>query len=157
MNNQTLLQQLKDVHLPPVPDFWPISNIGFIILGCVVFFIIVMSRWIRKIWVRNFPKRIALKELSTIKNNFSGDTKSIIKVSILLRRVALAYYPRSEVAGLVGNNWLQFLDRTGDTHEFSAGAGTLLVSAPYQLPKSRDIEVLLNIVEKWIKQRGKNV
>ena len=72
-----------------------------------------------------------------------------------MRRLALAHFPRTQVAGLVGDAWLQFLDRTGGDNQFSAGPGRALIRAPYRRTEAFEIEALLNVAEAWIKRVGK--
>lgn len=74
---------------------------------------------------------------------------------MLLRRLALAYFPQNQVAGLVGDAWLQFLDRTGSNQQFSTGPGRTLIRAPYRPAETLEIEALLNVAEAWIKGVGK--
>jgi hypothetical protein len=55
-------------------------------------------------------------------------------VAELLKRVALAAYPRDRVASLTGPDWLAFLDETGGTTQFSAGSGRPIGDAAYSRP-----------------------
>ena len=55
---------------------------------------------------RNAYRRAALQELAT------ADAGAI---SAILKRTALAAFPREQVASLSGAEWLAFLDRTGGT------------------------------------------
>ena len=36
------------------------------------------------------------------------------------------------MAGLTGERWLEFLDKSGDTDQFTCGPGRLLITAPYE-------------------------
>ena len=157
MNPSTLAQQLKDVHLPPTPDFWPLAPMAYVVLIGAILILVVAGIWLRKKWRYSLAKRRALKEIALIKNQSTKEAKNIVILSILLRRVALAYFPREEVAGLSGDAWLRFLDKTGKTTQFSQGIGGILISAPYQKPEKREVNELITIIEKWINKRGKNV
>ena len=57
-------------------------------------------------WQRNAYRREALRALET------ADGRDI---SAILKRAALAAFPREQVASLNGAAWLAFLDRTGGT------------------------------------------
>ena len=46
----------------------------------------------------------------------------------------LAYAPRQEVAGLTGDEWLQWLDRDLDRPRFQGDAGRKLLELPYRRP-----------------------
>ena len=49
----------------------------------------------------------------------------------VLKRTALATFPRESVAGLTGTDWLAFLDRTGGTRDFTEGPGRALTTLAY--------------------------
>ena len=70
-------------------------------------------------------------------------------LSIFVRRCVLAAFPRIDVAGLTGDAWLSFLDRTGATAAFTDGPGRILISAPYQSSANIEAESLLATVEAW--------
>ena len=54
-------------------------------------------------------------------------------IAAILRRTALATYPRARVASLSGTDWLAFLDRTGGARtDFRSGPGAALATAPYR-------------------------
>ena len=67
---------------------------------------------------------------------------------MLVRRTALAVFPRETIAPLTGTAWLAFLDRSYGGDEFSQGAGRWLVSAPYQqtAPGRDELNALLGLV-----------
>jgi hypothetical protein len=65
----------------------------------------------------------------------------------------LAYESRDAVAGLVGEEWLEFLDQNLEKKYFSQGIGRSLVLFPYQNPKdltSIDVTELCDLVKKRI-------
>ena len=95
-----------------------------------------------------------MNELSAIKQYYEthrDDQWLIQRLSVMVRRYALASFPRTEVAGLAGMAWLQFLDRSGRTNQFTDGIGHLLSSGPYQQQAVSAAE-LVPLVEQWIKQ-----
>jgi len=67
-----------------------------------------------------------------------------------LREVALQAHPWEQVACLNGRRWLEFLDQTGDTTQFTQGTGQILSEGPYrplQEPLSPQLFVLCR---EWI-------
>ena len=73
----------------------------------------------------------------------------------LVKRTALAAFPREEVASLSGIEWLQFLDRTGHTDAFTRGRGRLLAELAYdpQVIAPLDaaaVEELFSVIRRWI-------
>jgi Ca-activated chloride channel family protein len=76
-----------------------------------------------------------------------------MQLSLLVRRTALAAFPRKQVAPLTGAAWLAFLDRTSDASEFSQGAGRWLASAPYAraAPDDGERSALIGLTRRWIR------
>jgi len=72
-------------------------------------------------------------------------------LSALLKRVALARFPRTDVAALSGAEWLAFLDRTGGNGRFREGAGAVLAHGPYAPRLDCDADTLLALARDWIK------
>jgi hypothetical protein len=79
-----------------------------------------------------------------------------MKVSQILKRTALAAYPRKHVAGLEGVDWLRFLDSTSGGKEFTEGAGRSLASSQYRRNADVEEDALGALAKKWIitHQRG---
>jgi len=76
-------------------------------------------------------------------------------LALLVRRTALAAFPRQEVASLAGPAWLAFLDRSYGGDGFSHGAGRVLSLSPYEPQRSgaggADMRPLIDLVHRWIR------
>ncbi|HRX71787.1 MAG TPA: DUF4381 domain-containing protein [Candidatus Competibacteraceae bacterium] len=150
------LANLRDIHLPDAVSWWPPAP-GWWLLTVLSLMIIAGLIAIWRRYRRESPRRAALTELARLRTDFLRDgdgTAVAVGVSLLLRRLALVYFHRNEVAGLVGAAWLQFLDRTGGGG-FSEGPGQALTRAPYRPSEAFAVEELLKIAETWIKRAGK--
>lgn len=129
------LAALREWHLPDPVPWWPPAPGWWLLAGLALLFgFIVLRRW----WARRrrtAPARAALVELVALRGLVASevdDRRFTSRVSALLRRLALARYPRDQVAGLAGTRWLDFLDRTGGAGDFSRGPGRLLAEIPYR-------------------------
>ena len=90
----------------------------------------------------NAYRRAALMELSGAENNPE-------KIASILRRTALAAYPRRKIAALSGQNWIDFLLETSDKINFSETNRRSLLQAPYQdTPADPD---LAKLAQDWIR------
>ncbi len=154
------LSQLHDIHLPPPVSSFP-SGIGWwiIILLCLSIIIFFIHYLYNKQQQQLF-RRLALTELQQIQtqSEYQNNPVLLLKaLSDLLRRVAIIISPRTEVAQLTGQAWLRYLDKTGNTQEFTQGVGKVLLSGPYQkqLAESLDKEALIQLIHKWIEDSGK--
>ena len=78
----------------------------------------------------------------------------IAETNVLLRRFALAYYPDQNIASLTGSDWLNFLDQSGKTQDFSRGAGRILIDAPYRAGQLENYnsDEFIPLIRKWINQ-----
>ena len=155
--NADLLNQLHDIHTPLPPPFWPPALGWWIIAGLLILlFTSAVWWWYRHYYLSQAFKRIALKELTQLREDYqhnNDSTQLVMALSILLRRVALVKYPRSQVANLIGMAWLQFLDKTGKTQDFTNGQGQVLRTAPYQKSTLIEANDLFRLVTTWIKQQ----
>jgi Ca-activated chloride channel family protein len=102
----------------------------------------------------NRYRREALAELSRIER--AGDASSselLPQLALLVRRTALAAFPREQVVPLAGPAWLSFLDRSYGGDEFSRGVGSLLQTGPYQqIPTDgAELQSLVRLVRRWIR------
>ena len=117
------MSNLEEIELPePVP--FSFETPGWTLLLAVALGLLVWLVWRAwRRWRANAYRRRALEELTVI--------ESPARLSELLKRVALVAYPRTNVAGLYGEAWLGFLDRTLRTTDFTRGAGRPLADLAY--------------------------
>lgn len=148
------LAQLRDIHFPALYGFWPLA-IGWYFVFLLLLVTVFVAAHLWKTRERRVqPRREAIKRLQKIKSRYDhdGDVVAVaIELSMLLRRAALAAFPQVEVAGLHDDHWLEFLDESGKTTEFSDGAGRALISAPYQRSANIAAKDLFVLVDNWIR------
>ena len=105
------LQNLRDIAVPEPPPLWPPAPgvwVLLIVLAAVVAALVVFWRRRR---ADNAYRRAGLSLL--------GDARTTRDVNIVLKRVALAVFPRPEVAPLHGDEWAAFLDGSCPSARFS--------------------------------------
>ena len=94
---------------PPAPGWWLLLALG---IGCGVALTLFLVRRYR----RNRYRRQALQRLAQVRKNYLSDgdaAQFATQTNALLKAVALRAYPRREVAGSSGQQWLAFLRRQG--------------------------------------------
>jgi Domain of unknown function (DUF4381) len=148
---------LIDIPLPPETSLWPQTWTARIIIAVVLIALVSAAFWFARQWWLNRYRREALAELERIEVALETGTKTqglVDRLALLVRRAALAAFPREDVVALTGPAWLTFLDRTYRGEEFSQGSGRVLGTAPYQ-PRSAqgtaDLHALIGLVRRWIK------
>ena len=149
------LTQLRDIHLPDPISWWPLA-IGWevlFVLMLVLASLIVLS--VRRFYQRGRARREGLRLLRQYEQAYQEGLSShlvSIQISEILRRVALVYFAREELAGLQGELWITFLNKSAKGVHFSAVRESLLV-LPYQPNHSMHLEPLFLCAKMWIKQR----
>jgi len=96
------LDNLRDIVVPEPPPLWPPAP-GFWVLAIVILAVVAaLFLWWRRARERNAYRRAGLALLKTVRTTRD--------VNVILKRVALAAYPRPTVASLYGDDWVAFLD-----------------------------------------------
>jgi hypothetical protein len=130
---------LRDLHLPDITGWWPLAPGWWFLIALAVIGLIVLIRRSFRNWRHNAPRRLALKRLAAISGEFEEGIGAVLlakELSELMRRAMLAYAPRQEIAGLTGDEWLEWLDQGLDDKPFSQGPGKILESLPYLNPQA---------------------
>lgn len=145
--------QLRDIHLPVAPGFWPPAP-GWWVVAALLALLIAGAAFIawRRYRVRARERR-AMRTLAELEACFRGERtpERLAPISLLLRQIALALFPRRRVASLTGPAWLHFLDESGGQGRFAEGPGRVLAGVPYQrsLPTDLDTDALMALVREW--------
>ncbi len=150
---------IRDLHLPDMTGWWPLAPGWWFLIVLVVGGLVFLVRRSYRSWQQNAPRRLALRRLAAIDEEFDEGVCDVAlgkELSELTRRAMLAYSPRQEVAGLTGDDWLEWLDQGLDDRPFSNGAGKILESLPYINPQAvnndTDVRGLINAVKRRLQQ-----
>jgi hypothetical protein len=144
------LAELRDIHLPPPPGGGPAidDRLMWIALSLAV----AATLWLIGRYRRR-ALRAALKEVDAAADAFrqDGDASGLSRrLSRVLRRHAIVRFPQT--AGLIGRDWLTFLDAHGPSG-FVEGQGAVLAEYPYR-PSAKhpiDGESLVTLVKRWLR------
>lgn len=157
MNNQpSLLDQLKDIHLPAATPAWQTwLYTWWPALLCIAVLLTGLLAWYlaRKRHQKGRTRRYALNELDQMQSRFQQHQQHqqlLNELNMLLRRMAVEYYDREEVAALSGQEWLAFLDKSGKTLDFSSGPGQVLSQVYQPQTDAFDEQALTETVKQWI-------
>ena len=128
------LSRLHDIVVPPPVSWWPPDTGGLLVLAGVIFCLILIGfqKYLR--YRKNRYRRAGLDLLD--------DASTAQEVSVILKRVALAAFPREQVASLYGAQWADFLNRTCSRTHFDTDA--------FADPERRADKQLVQSAQHWI-------
>lgn len=149
----TSLEHLVDIVVPPPVPWWPPAPGWYVVGGLAL---VLGLRAARRAWVRWHAaayRRAALAELERLESQGQREA-ALRELPALVKRTALAAFPRDAVASLSGAAWLRFLDRTGRTDAFTRGRGQVLGELVYD-PRAARMDPaaaaeLFRVVRTWI-------
>jgi len=154
MSNGDALARLRDIHLPAPISWWPIAP-GWYGLMVLVISLLLAGFLGWRFYRRGGAKREGLRLLLIYeKQAQQGEPSAVIcaQVTELLRRVALAYFPRQDIAGLHGDAWIRFLNQTGKRIDFMP-VRSLLLERPYQASASAGEKFAATVPQSGLQQR----
>lgn len=152
MDASNPLADLKDIHLPADVSMFPLAPIWYILITilaiAIIFFII-----------RHFMKQAKLKrfnhineQIIALENNTNlTDAEVVIEVSTLLKRIAMLKFAAQKPEFLSGKEWVDFLNRTGKTTDFSASHMESLGNI-YKNNMFNNKEQFFTTVRVWIRK-----
>jgi Domain of unknown function (DUF4381) len=146
------LAALRPLHPPTAVHWWPPAP-GWWLLAVALAALLVLAWWQRR---RRALQRVALAELRRLDSTEQDPARLAAGVNQLLRRVALACFPRRQVAALCGEAWLNFLDAHAGAGGFAQGPGRVLLTAPYTPGGPLDRAALVTLARQWIRHQRRS-
>ena len=133
MNPQDPLQQLRALHYPEAIGWWPLAP-GWWALAAIVLVVLALAlRIIIQRRRRSAYRRIAQSELRDSLQLWQQDEDApgyLKRANIILKRVALISFPRTQCAALSGRHWTSFLDAQLEDDTLPL-VGSALEDGPY--------------------------
>jgi len=141
------LQNLHDIIMPTPVPLWPPAPGWYVVLGLLIgcLFVLAIRAFIR--YRRNAYRRAALNELQSVDK---GPDK-IGFISALLKRTALAAYPRDQVASITGKAWSRWLSETSGL-DMPAPVREALQDGVYGGTPVTGTQALTDFADQWIRR-----
>lgn len=149
------LAELRDIHLPAAIETWPPAPGWWLLAGLAIVSLAALALWGYRKWRANRYRREALRELHVLQANWQQDQDDhayLDALQHLLKRVALTSFPRESVASLTGEAWVQFLDQSTGSHDFSMAESEALIDGNYRRDTTIDVDNLKLAAERWIRK-----
>jgi hypothetical protein len=149
-----LLQQLRDIHLPPEPAWWPPAA-GWWLLGIVLLVgLIKLVRVLRQTNARRKPIRQARRIYAQLHADYEKGLLSgpdfLHQCNELLKRLLIHGLGQARARPLNDSQWLELLDECGGTRDFTEGPGRQLGNQRFRPFPEADPESLHPVVAKFL-------
>lgn len=149
---------LRDIHLPDPVSWWPPAPGWWILLGLAVLLPLLFM------WLRKRRRKLALHQevdqaVETLLQNYQQhqDNRQLLHdITALLRRIALSYCERENVAAVTGQAWIVELHKLSGQEVFDNHSQRLLIQAAYMPGIPEHLEPLIEQLRDWIILLPKN-
>jgi hypothetical protein len=147
------LSNLRDLALPQPVAWWPLQAGWWIIFAGLLALAAFGGFKGLRAYHADAYRRMALAELKQMRRRSSAGLAPVL--AALIKRTALASFPRDQVAALTGDEWFVFLDRTAHRNVFSGDTGTALLRAsadPKRVLSEDEAKQALAAAGYWIRR-----
>jgi hypothetical protein len=132
-------EAMHDLILPPPVPLWPATPAWYV-LGAVLLLVLLWLAWRGwRAWRRNAYRRAALRALS--------EAQGPADMAAILKRTALAAWPRARVASLAGADWAAFLRRTAPRARITEATARAMADLAYAPAASQEVR---DAPQRWI-------
>ena len=124
------LQQLRDIHIPAEPSWWPPAPGWWLLAGICL----AALFWLSKLWRARRRRRAPLRQARTLYHELHTsyvdgqiDASAYVHgTNELLKRLLIHTQTQAQAASANNEAWLGLLDNIADSTEFTLGAGQVL-------------------------------
>ena len=142
LNLPELLDRMHDIVVPEPISMLPATDGWLVLAGWLAAVALIVSVRARLRWKANAYRREALAQLDAL----AAPTGHAL--GLLIRRTAIAAFPRARVAHLYGEEWAAFLCQSANDDPVVAAGAQDLARAPYR--PDVDASALVAPARRWI-------
>lgn len=144
------LAGLRDIHLPEDVSTLPLAPGWWVLAALLIAGVLLAWLASRRRQARQRYRREGAALLNQLPADLSA-ADQLQGINQLLKRVALAAYPHSAVAGYHGRQWLAFLQQAAPAVPQPAELAEILTAGVYApAPEAANVTVLQNYAREWI-------
>ncbi|MBV4360452.1 DUF4381 domain-containing protein [Pinibacter aurantiacus] len=147
--------------IEPAPVKFTYSTPGWYVLGALLLLLLIVVLWLLiRHYIRNSYRREAIKSLQQIETMYAASnnyTDLVYETNMLAKRVAMSRYGRHPVAGLRGEEWINYMNSKWRKKSFNANDASLLANNLYTfspLP-SEQASLFVSKTKDWIRKHRK--
>ncbi len=145
------LAELRDIHLPAEPGWWPPAPGWWLLLAVGALLLAFLAAWCWRRLAQRRYRRQAVRELAALTGAVPADRQPA-RINALLKRVALVAYPGTPVAGMHGEDWVRFLAGHAALPAADAAALAALGDDLYRPATAAPPSALAQAAERWIRR-----
>lgn len=154
------LQQLRDIHLPSDPSWWPPAVGWWILLAMALYALYRLLQYLIRRHRALAPLRHSHSLLESLyARHRDGDLTAHAyahEANEVLKRLLVRGYDAGFAAKLSGDSWLQLLDGISKGDQFSSGPGRALGDVRFRAEPQIDATSLHEVLRKLLKQAQPN-
>lgn len=148
-----LLQQLRDLHLPTDPSWWPPAPGWWLLAALLVAGVVVAIRKLQQAQRRRRPFRQARDLYAAVYADFqAGNINSsdyLNRSNELLKRLVIFGIGENRARQANDTEWLALLDSLTGSQAFTSGAGAPLGNQRFSSSPEADIEALHRLLDTF--------
>lgn len=152
----SLLDQLRDIHLPNAPALWPPAPGWWLTAALLTAALVALGRYLRARRRRTLPVRTAQRLLDELYRDYQqgavAATSFVHGSNELLKRLLIHTLRDPTARPASGRSWLDLLDRYAASNEFTQGAGRVLGDTRFQPAPSIDVAALFALLQEFLQQ-----
>ncbi|WP_028110745.1 DUF4381 domain-containing protein [Ferrimonas futtsuensis] len=142
------LANLNDIITTPLAGYWPLSTAATLLVAVGISALCALLIVGIRRWRRLAPVRAAQSELQQL-----PDRVEITDFNALIKRCALAYYPRRDIAALSGKEWDLWLSHHQNREQQLSWQG--LSARQYSPDSTVNKEEYLPLIHQTLSSLGK--
>lgn len=156
-----LLQQLRDIHPPPVPDWWPPAPGWWLLAALAAAAVALLIRYAWAAWRRRQPiRRARALHAELVRRHGAGaldDRAYVDACNELLKRLFVHGLQIDAARPVADERWLAMLDAALGEPAFSQGPGRSLGEARFAPAANPDVAALAALVTRLLARIGPRV
>ena len=148
------LQQLRDVHAPLTPEWWPPAPGWWLLATAIVAVSVFTGRLLWRAHKARRPIRSAQKMIKTLRDSHDqGHIDSLQYVNEsneILKRLLVNALGVRNLGATSDEQWLNALDTISNGQEFSAGCGQILGTQRFSPGASAEVAAVDQLLQKLL-------
>lgn len=153
-----LLQQLRDIHPPAAPDWWPPAPGWWLVAALAAAALGLLIRYARGAWRRRQPiRRARVLHAELVRRHQAGeldDRAYVDACNELLKRLFVHGLQIDAARPVADERWLALLDAALGEPAFTQGPGRSLGEARFAPAADPDVSALAALVTRLLARMG---